>query len=537
MAILGGMHIGVYTPGGAAVMPGAERGPTDFWLYDFEVGLLATAEGDGTPSTLDETVASLNGIGITRNGLPITVDDLVGALHDETTAALAKPGAPRSFTFRVIRELGLRAPQPYDLATTLPAAQITVGPLASFLILADLTLPIVYAVPLQAKGEGLIAGTRAAFANGLLTGDACDQIAGRDLPILETAIEWLVNQKSNYSVWRQSIVDALHHALDQLHFRMTLAFPKEIHYSHGETTPESLYVSVDLRGKVPPDAIACGALHGLTLPQTIADFDGTPVGWDTADLTKHGRVDCPPDTCAVLKNGSALLNLYPKTERKPVGFGPFHMDTVRVPVTIQLSKDLDLPTLSLSQAIDITWHQSYTITFKMQSTIRDTLLYNVSTSASGTAMIDSQTETIDGGGNLAVTTTPIAKSGCHLTATGSGTVAWTVRDLVVDFDAQTVSAIVRPVTPQPIDQYSAPGCANAGILKVYPLPGSLWQQYFVTSHISSVAPFTGWTWKATSQTLLSGGLLAEKTLTEKCGGSLCSGTTVLRVYIDPIAAF
>ena len=54
---------------------------------------------------------------------------------------------------------------------------------------------------------------------------------------------------------------------------------------------------------------------------------------------------------------------------------------------------------------------------------------------------------------------------------------------------------------------------------------------------SKTLPLTGWTWKATSQTLLSGGLLAEKTLTEKCGGSLCSGTTVLRVYIDPIAAF
>src|SRR5690606_8661489 len=43
LAVLDALHVGVYAPDGTLLLGGAERGPADFYLYDFEVQMLAGA--------------------------------------------------------------------------------------------------------------------------------------------------------------------------------------------------------------------------------------------------------------------------------------------------------------------------------------------------------------------------------------------------------------------------------------------------------------------------------------------------------------
>ena len=66
---------------------------------------------------------------------------------------MAHPSDSLSYLPLVVRELGLRAAEAYDLASEVPVDDVHLGPVAYFLVLADLILPIVCAAepPLTAR--------------------------------------------------------------------------------------------------------------------------------------------------------------------------------------------------------------------------------------------------------------------------------------------------------------------------------------------------------------------------------------------------
>ena len=64
--LLHGLGIGVYTGDGQQVLAGSETGPKDFWIYDFEVPLMAQmAAAPGRP--FSEFLLQLNGLGLHYN--------------------------------------------------------------------------------------------------------------------------------------------------------------------------------------------------------------------------------------------------------------------------------------------------------------------------------------------------------------------------------------------------------------------------------------------------------------------------------------
>lgn len=69
-SVLANLGIGVYTPDAVAVLPGSERGPEDFFLFDFEVGLLAaSAAAPSQPFSAFHSTFNALGIEISEENL------------------------------------------------------------------------------------------------------------------------------------------------------------------------------------------------------------------------------------------------------------------------------------------------------------------------------------------------------------------------------------------------------------------------------------------------------------------------------------
>ena len=88
--------------------------------------------------------AVLEAGGIDLDARAITADDLAAALRSAAANSVAHPSDSLSYLPLVVRELGLRAAEAYDLASEVPVDDVHLGPVAYFLVLADLILPIVW---------------------------------------------------------------------------------------------------------------------------------------------------------------------------------------------------------------------------------------------------------------------------------------------------------------------------------------------------------------------------------------------------------
>ena len=144
-------------------------------------------------------------------------------------------------------------------------------------------------------------------------------------------------------------------------------------------------------------------------------------------------------------------------------------------------------------------------------------------------------------------TTPLSVRPCtgQVKVNGSSTLDLSVENLTITGDepspleppSHTISMDVGFITHTTNEHYSIPPCV--GINSQYPQLGSFWRYLFYLSHFSivqtgaQVLKVTNWDWKATDQTYLTGGLLAQKVYTETCGGT-CRGTTTFQLLISPL---
>ncbi len=181
LKVMGVLRIGVYTAEGGEVQQGAERGPGDFYLYDFELRMMAASLGRGDNSWGVQQIAdTLDQVGFREDGRPFTGGDLNQILHDATNDSLAKPDEASSLVPMLVRELGLRHETPYDLAAHLDVNEAKFDGLQMTLILVGLTLPeIADEGPLDTPASTLVANS-----NGILTAqlvgltDACSDFKG-----------------------------------------------------------------------------------------------------------------------------------------------------------------------------------------------------------------------------------------------------------------------------------------------------------------------------------------------------------------------
>ena len=117
VAVMKALHVGVYTAAGKPVVRGAERNARDFYLYDFELRIVADVLREKRTGNLEtlaiRSVRARRGSGRS----PAAVRrDRTGS-RAERRAARARPRRKASLPALLLRELGLRQSPRYDLAT------------------------------------------------------------------------------------------------------------------------------------------------------------------------------------------------------------------------------------------------------------------------------------------------------------------------------------------------------------------------------------------------------------------------------------
>ncbi len=288
------LGIGVYTPEGEQRLAGSERGEDDFWLYDFEVPILASMAGQ-TPEPFDV----LYGV-VKENGFGGAAEDLRAAYQ---AAYDAHPDHP---LVELLRATGA------DFTT-----QPRLTPLQQWLLLLDTFVP--------PNGSGAArAGRRQADSStcgGLIQGGnlvAMWGVAGPNLNLVLSAYDAYV---------------AMHGAL--LARAATVAFegsPREIHAGHNGATGESARFTVWVEAtysSLPSVAAGCGVLTDATGGRFLSGpLEGAVVLWEYAPLVSE-RIWVPRMDGATDPSGQASLELSLVPEDGD-GVGALHEEAVTV---------------------------------------------------------------------------------------------------------------------------------------------------------------------------------------------------------------
>lgn len=144
LALLRAVGLGVYNSHtGAVIVRGTERGVKDFYLFDFEVGVLANTLNQRQTWGTADLAAVLGAVGVRPAGGPVDPQVVRAVLRAGVQAAARRPTDPHSLIPLLVRALGLRHRPAYDMLTEAPDAALRLDALQVFLITADLLLPIV----------------------------------------------------------------------------------------------------------------------------------------------------------------------------------------------------------------------------------------------------------------------------------------------------------------------------------------------------------------------------------------------------------
>lgn len=290
------LHVGVYTPDGRQVLAGSERNDSDFYLYDFEVRILAHAFFEHNVTNIDDESAAL-GAAILQLDQPESFAPVLKKnMASEYTQALQNPMAPSSFLILLVDGLARHQPNPYSLdeVVSRPGTDLYLDPVQSFLImlnafvpatpstddslLRNLRLPwdemgVVHAADpcSDVKGDGSggdwggMAGHTAFWAGLVAKGgvNAVTKLAGK----LATAA---------------SAVAAVHDLLWLYAVTIHIGAPGNLHWNHDSDArnpaPFVAFVLYELKDP-PTGPIRCGAATGQTLPQVPQRLPGVQLMW------------------------------------------------------------------------------------------------------------------------------------------------------------------------------------------------------------------------------------------------------------------
>jgi len=268
------LNIGIYTSAGQTVAAGGERGCMDFYLYDFEVKMLAWAEGAGrSPAAPSDVAKALNAMGVHPANRLLTGGDLITALAGAVRAAYQNPVDPAALPAMLIRELGRF--QGYDLTTIDPATDtVTFDPVQQYLIALDATLPVLAqaakpGIPLAVYFSGTPASTSASVCGAIGTqsngrrwqaGRLAAQLTQPPISVDATAISTIPG----------AIIDGLHNEAISNSVRVTSLSPDQgpVHYGHGGPV-DTMRFAVVAETMVQPDStgpVQAGWLAGVQYP-------------------------------------------------------------------------------------------------------------------------------------------------------------------------------------------------------------------------------------------------------------------------------
>ncbi len=338
LKVMAVLRIGVYSEEGFAVVQGAERGPGDFYFYDFEMHMLAASLSRGDNGWGIQAIAdTLDQVGYREDGLPFTAADLNQIVHDATNDSLAAPDEESSLLPLLVRELGLRAETPYDLADELDMNEARFDGLQATLILTALTLPVIAEEgPLDTPASTLIADS-----DGILTAqpmgpiDTCGDFRSEGQELWPTTKFFLtaVSVVSNVGKRVVGFIDIGHGSVLAFSVRVKALEDDgegSTHYDHGPADPgRNLKFRVEVRmlddlGEI---LVKCGWLATADFPPK-GPISGVRVSYqkqvnDYLELRNHGTLDCTGLFCSRItdSNGVATLTFDPKSETAPYGEG------------------------------------------------------------------------------------------------------------------------------------------------------------------------------------------------------------------------
>jgi hypothetical protein len=337
-------RIGVYTAAGHTVARGSERGPKDFYAYDFELRAVAAGLAQKTTWSLDDVADELTRAGLTAHGQPLTAEELRAAIVAGTVQARRSPTSPYSLAPLLVRDLGLRHAQPYDTATNASLQGIRLDALQRALLIADVVVAGERSKPaadVRATSSVMSSSVKCPGFERLGPGDG-PHPAGWKIG------KWLIEKLPGIS----SAKKALKHLLELFHAALlgpAIDFhevkPEEVtstHYGPAANHPDftephypgqQLFyrVEVDMRAdlaKNEPDLVACGEDIGLKFPKQ-GPVGKVPIQWRTLltsqgydQLLEHGTITSQDETGS---DGRAILLFRPKNEDFP-GLGQRRVD-------------------------------------------------------------------------------------------------------------------------------------------------------------------------------------------------------------------
>jgi hypothetical protein len=283
------MHVGVYAHDGRRILGGAERGPKDFFLYDFQWRMIAKAFYSRNSMSFDQHARMLGAAVLNLKDTSAVPETLGKALEQRYDEAKAKPDEPMNFVALLIDGLARRQPIPYTLEEPyrLEEAGIRVDPAMSALIMIDFfTRPP--APSSRVSFEWLPSIISTAHADGpcdMIKGDDEQGYWGRGTDIVGDLGQELpgLAGKAFGAVGNATGVTAAIGDLLVL-YGMSIELkpqPIFIHLNHqGENGVAGIEATVtfDAQG-VPDEVLKCGWLIGKQMPSN-GGIKGVELTWD-----------------------------------------------------------------------------------------------------------------------------------------------------------------------------------------------------------------------------------------------------------------
>lgn len=184
-------------PLAAAVELGAAR---SFYLYDFELRALAESRGRGATSSLEEVAQRLTqgGLALDGAGKAFPAALLAVGMSRAVRAAAKRPRARRALLPLVVRELGRR--RGYDLARRPAVADVSLDPVAAWLVTADVVLPVLRRMPASAGRRAAATARAAAVPRASVAGlpDRCAQLDKKIKDLTHKAEDFLAEQAERF---------------------------------------------------------------------------------------------------------------------------------------------------------------------------------------------------------------------------------------------------------------------------------------------------------------------------------------------------
>lgn len=283
------INLGIYTHEGGQILAGAERKPTDFFLYDFQWKMLARAFHQRNGMSFVDHSGMLGAALLELNDPAPLVTALPQAVERRYRKAVQKPDDPMSFVVLLMDGLARQQSVPYSLGETarFSDARVRVDPLQSALLMLDF-----FTRPPGKRGKlsldwlpSLVSTAHAASPCDMIQGDDEQGYWGRGTDIL-TEIGQEIPGLAGKAMGLIGNVTGVTGAIGDLLvlYGMNIKLepqPLLIHLLHpGEGHIAGVQATVTFDSQGVPDAVLkCGWLIGKSMPSNggIKDVELT---WD-----------------------------------------------------------------------------------------------------------------------------------------------------------------------------------------------------------------------------------------------------------------